>query len=312
METQRAAFLQYLREVKHYAQNTIAAYDNDLSQFIRFADTWGQAPIKQWSDISVELVNAYIASLSEAQYASSTITRKVATIKSLLNYLNSPATRRNPLSKQLSKLRVVKQQPKSLTPDEVERLLHVPAQHGVNSPRTLRDCALLAVLYATGMRVTEAVTLDVSDLHLDEGYLICAEDGRQARRIPIDQGVVALLRRYLSEARPRLIRHAEATALFVNHRGKRLTRQGLWLIIKAHAEAAGLGSKVTPHTLRHSFAMHRLQQGAELREIQHLLGHASPSTTQVYTRYSTTAENQARPHGIIGGSKQLPIQQETG
>jgi integrase/recombinase XerD len=291
MQAQTAAFLQYLREVKHYAQNTIAAYDNDLSQFIRFADTWGQAPIKQWSDISVELVNAYINSLSEAQYASSTITRKVATIKSLLNYLNSPSARRNPLSKKLSKLRVVKQQPRSLSTDEVGRLLDMPAQHGLSSPRALRDCALLAVLYATGMRVTEVVTLDVSDLHLGEGYLICAEDGRQARRIPLDQGVVDLLRRYLNEARPRLIRDTEDIALFVNHRGKRLTRQGLWLIIKAHAEAAGLDSKVTPHTLRHSFAMHRLQQGAELREIQQLLGHASLSTTQVYTRYSTTAEN---------------------
>jgi integrase/recombinase XerD len=291
MQAQTASFLQYLREVKHYAQNTIAAYDNDLTQFIRFVDTWGLAPIKQWSDISVELVNAYIDSLSQAQYASSTITRKVATIKSLLNYLNSPSARRNLLSKQLSKLHVVKQQPRSLTIDEVDRLLNMPAQHGPDSPRTRRDCALLAVLYATGMRVTEVVTLDVPDLHLDEGYLICAEDGRQARRIPIDQGVVDLLRRYLNEARPRLIRHTEDIALFVNHRGRRLTRQGLWLIIKAHAEAAGLGSKVTPHTLRHSFAMHRLQQGAELREIQQLLGHASLSTTQVYTRYSTTAEN---------------------
>ena len=285
MQAQTASFLQYLREVKHYANNTIAAYQNDLAQFIQFANSWGETPVNQWADINVEVVNAYIDNLSHEHYASSTITRKIATIKSLLNYLNSPTPGRNPLSKKLSRLRVIKQRPHSLSPDEVERLLNMPLQDDAQSPRALRDCAMLAVLYATGMRVTEVVTLDPGDLHLDEGYLVCADDGRQPRRIPIDHGVVDVLRRYLNEGRPRLVRYKDEGALFVNHRGKRLTRQGLWLIIKAYAEAAGFQSKVTPHTLRHSFAMHRLQQGTELREVQQLLGHASITTTQIYTRH---------------------------
>jgi integrase/recombinase XerD len=284
MRSQTASFLQYLHEVKHYADNTIAAYQNDLAQFIQFADSWGGVPIHQWSDISVDLINAYIDSLCKEQYASSTITRKIATIKSLLNYLNAPGAGRSGLSKSLAKLHVVKQRPKSLTIEEVDRLLATPCSGDPNSPRVLRDCMLLKLLYATGMRVTEVVMLSVDAVHLDEKYLVGGENERQSRKIPINDETVALLRHYLANARPRLTHDTNLRALFVNHRGKQLTRQGLWLIIKAYAEEAGLTTRVTPHTLRHSFAMHRLQQGAELREIQQLLGHASISTTQVYTR----------------------------
>jgi integrase/recombinase XerD len=284
MRSQTASFLQYLREVKHYADNTIAAYQNDLSQFIQFADNWGVAPVHQWSDINVDLINAYIDSLCKDQYASSTITRKIATIKSLLNYLNAPGAGRSGLSKSLAKLHVVKQRPKSLAIDDVDRLLAMPCKGNPNSPRVLRDCALLNLLYATGMRVTEVVTLTMDAVHLDDGYLICGENDRHSRKIPLNEPTIALLRRYQVDGRPRLTQDTDLRALFVNHRGKQLTRQGLWLIIKAYAEEAGLTTKVTPHTLRHSFAMHRLQQGAELREIQQLLGHASISTTQIYTR----------------------------
>jgi integrase/recombinase XerD len=155
--------------------------------------------------------------------------------------------------------------------------------------RALRDSALLNLLYATGMRVTEAVMLNISSLHLDDCYVTCGEGDRQVRRIPLPADTVALLRRYLAEGRGCLVRDASQCALFVNHRGQKLTRQGLWLIIKAYAEAAGLGDSVTPHTLRHSFAMHRLQQGAELRELQQLLGHASITTTQIYARHTAEA-----------------------
>jgi integrase/recombinase XerD len=290
MRSQTASFLEYLREVKHYADNTIAAYQNDLAQFIQFADAWGGSPVHQWSDINVDLINAYIDSLCKEQYASSTITRKIATIKSLLNYLNAPGAGRSGLSKSLSKLHVVKQRPKALTSEEVQRLLAMPCQGDPNSPRVLRDCALLNLLYETGMRVTEAVTLTLDAIHLDEGYIVGGENERQSRRIPLDEKMIALLRHYLANARPNLTHDPSLRALFVNHRGKQLTRQGLWLIIKAYAEEAGLTTKVTPHTLRHSFAMHRLQKGAELREVQHLLGHASISTTQVYTRKSNDGE----------------------
>lgn len=289
MKTQTSSFLQYLREVKHYAANTIAAYQNDLTQFIKFADSWGPAPLQEWSEISVEMINAYIDLLCREQYASSTITRKIATIKSLLNYLNSPNTGRSTLSKNLSKLQVIKQQPKALNPDEIVRLLDMPLQGNPLSLRALRDSAMLHLLYATGMRVTEVVMLDLNALQFTEKYIICGENERQMRHVPIDQETIDLLNRYLNDGRVHLTQDQSQHALFVNHRGKRLTRQGLWLIIKAYAEAAGLGTSVTPHTLRHSFAMHHLQQGVELREVQQLLGHASISTTQVYTR-RTSAE----------------------
>jgi integrase/recombinase XerD len=284
MRSQTDTFLQYLREVKHYADNTIAAYQNDLTQFIQFARSRG---VERWIDVTVELINAYIDQLTNDQYASSTMTRKVATLKSLLNYLNAPDAGRTSLMKNLSKLHVVKQQPKALTMEEVERLLNMPLMNPPGSPRGLRDQAILNLLYASGMRVTELVMLDMDSVHLDDGYVICGEADRQARRIPLNANTIKILRGYLEEARPLLCPDARQRTLFVNHRGRKLTRQGLWLIIKAYAVSAGLGSTVTPHTLRHSFALHHIQQGADLHEIQHLLGHASISTTQVYTRTGT-------------------------
>jgi integrase/recombinase XerD len=284
MRSQTDSFLQYLREVKHYADNTIAAYQNDLTQFIQFARGRG---VERWIDVSLDLINAYIEQLTTEQYASSTMTRKVATLKSLLNYLNAPDPGRSTLMKNLSKLRVAKQQPKALTMEEVERLLNMPLMNPPGSPRGLRDHAILNLLYGSGMRVTELVTLDIESLHLDEGYVICGEAERQARRIPLSANTVKILRSYLEEGRPILCPDTRQRTLFVNHRGRKLTRQGLWLIIKAYAVSAGLGSAVTPHTLRHSFALHHIQQGADLHEIQHLLGHASISTTQVYTRTGT-------------------------
>ncbi len=295
MRAKMTSFLHFLREEQHYADNTIAAYQSDLAQFIRFAEGWGTASDKQWSDVSVEMVDAYIDSLYREAYAASTVVRKIATIKSILNYLQAPGGGRSSLAKKLAKLSLVKHQPKSLSRDEVERLLSMPCQHKPESARSLRDSALLNLLYATGMRVTEAVMLSVSSLHLDDCYVTCGEGDRQVRRIPLPVSTVAILRRYLAEGRGCLVRDTSQCALFVNHRGQKLTRQGLWLIIKAYAEAAGLGDSVTPHTLRHSFAMHRLQQGADLRELQQLLGHASISTTQVYARQTAEAEAATAP-----------------
>ncbi len=284
MQSQALTFLQYLRDVKHYAENTIAAYQSDLAQFTQFANQWSEGPVQEWADVSVNLINSYIDCLCREGYASSTVIRKVATIKSMLNYLHTPGGGRSSLVKKLAKLSLAKQQPKSLSVSQVDQLLQMPGKDQPDSPRSLRDTALLRVLYATGMRVTEVVTLSMDALNLDGGYLICHEGERQARQIPLDAETVAILCRYLTEARPRLVSAPEMRILFTNHRGKPLTRQGLWLILKGYAEAAGLGTSVTPHTLRHSFAMHRLQQGVELREVQHLLGHASISTTQIYMR----------------------------
>jgi integrase/recombinase XerD len=181
MRAQMAAFLQFLRDEQHYAENTITAYQSDLAQFVRFADGWGNASDKQWSDVSVEMVDDYIDSLYRDAYAASTVVRKVATIKSILNYLQAPGGGRSSLAKKLAKLSLVKHQPKSLSRDEVERLLSMPCQRKPGSARSLRDSALLSLLYTTGMRVSEAVMLNVSALHLDECYVTCGEaSGRYA------------------------------------------------------------------------------------------------------------------------------------
>jgi integrase/recombinase XerD len=222
----------------------------------------------------------------EREYASATVARKIAAAKSFFHYLVSLGMLVEDPSSTLDSPKVRKYLPTSLSEEDVDRLLKAPVKH--DTMRGLRDSALLELLYATGMRVSEVVDLDLGDLVLDEGYVRCANktSKHKARLIPVHQRAVAALRGYLGESRPKLARNAEEMALFLNHRGHRLTRQGLWLIIKKYVEEAGINAQVTPHTLRHSFATHLLNGGADVREVQGLLGHANISTTQVYAQVS--------------------------
>jgi integrase/recombinase XerD len=219
-------------------------------------------------------------------YASSTIARKVAALKSFFNYLNSKGIIDENPTIEIDSPKVKKRLPQTLTFTEVERLLEAPG-HG-NSPKTLRDRALLTTLYETGMRVTEIVSLQVADVDLNRLSLSSPTRQGISREIPLNEETKALLVEYLAEGRPHLIKNERETALFLNHRGEQLTRQGLWLIIKGYAREAGLQNEVTPHTLRHSFAVHRISKGSKLEDIQRLLGHANISTTQIYTQMETT------------------------
>jgi integrase/recombinase XerD len=179
---------------------------------------------------------------------------------------------------------------------EVERLMTAPL--GGDSAKALRDVTLLNVLYETGMRVTEVVSLQVEDLSPDRTTLSSPTRQGEARAIPIPETTQHLMTQYLANGRPQLVRDAGERALFLNHRGEKLTRQGLWLIIKGYARQAGLNAEVTPHTLRHSFAVHRLSRGLKLEEIQHLLGHANISTTQIYTQMDAGGDSPAPADAI--------------
>ncbi len=279
MKLQVTSFLHYLREQKQYADNTITAYQNDLSQFIEFMATHSATPIQDWVEVNAALLNAFLDYLDEQHYAQSTITRKIATIKSLYNYLNLPISRIL-VSPNRVKLRLKRQQPKALPEEDIAHLLSIPGQR--QSPKALRDYALLNLLYATGMRVSEAVMLRVDSIDLVNKVVECGEDSRNTRQIPLPDEVLPLLQRYLTDSRAHLTKNGNERALFVNHRGGPLTRQGLWLIIKSYAEAAGLTTPVTPNVLRHSFALHFLKQGGSAQELQKLLGHANLATTQIY------------------------------
>ncbi len=281
MEDQLAAFLTFLQEERSYSENTTAAYRNDLSQFLTFLRR--HAPqTATWNDVTPDLVSAYVQSLQERRYASSSVARKVAATKSFFHHLYAQGLVEADPTAPIDSPRVEKRLPTTLSSEDIERLLAAP--RGRRSPKHLRDAALLALLYATGMRVTEAVSLTLDDLDLQAHELRSPGPDEAARRLPFDAETARHLKRYLESGRPSLLKDGQATALFLNHRGQQLTRQGLWLIIKAYAKEVALSQDVTPHTLRHSFAAHKLRSGSDLHQIQQLLGHANISTTQIYTQ----------------------------
>ena len=282
MEEQLLAFLSHLKQEYHYSENTVAAYRNDLNQFLDYVEERAGANLTDWASVSEDDIEAYLTFMKhKAQpYASSTIARKVAAIKSFYNFLATQGLVDENPTLEVDSPKVKKRLPQTLTLDEVERLLDAPL--GGHSAKNLRDVTLLNVLYETGMRVTEVVSIQLEDVALDRSALSSPTRQGDARDIPIEESTKALLDQYLAEGRPQLAKDNQERALFLNHRGEKLTRQGLWLIIKGYAKQAGLNTEVTPHTLRHSFAVHRLSKGSKLEDIQRLLGHANISTTQIY------------------------------
>ncbi|GAB4160361.1 MAG: tyrosine recombinase [Candidatus Promineifilaceae bacterium] len=283
MEEQLAIFLELLQAERQYSENTTAAYKNDLGQFMSFLM---QAPnqVANWDEVTPEIVAAYVESMKSGDYASSTVARKVAAIKSFFHHLLARGSIQSDPTAGIDSPKVEKRLPVTLSSEAVEKLLQAPMAKAEQTPKHLRDAALLALLYATGMRVTEVVSLTVNDIDLATRQLHSPGKDDAERRLPFDAGTAHSLKEYLEKGRPHLLKHEAEEALFLNHRGQQLTRQGLWLIIKSYARESSLDNSVTPHTLRHSFAAHKLQSGSNLQTVQHLLGHANISTTQIYAQ----------------------------
>jgi integrase/recombinase XerD len=280
VQAQVDRFLRYLQDEQGYSENTIAAYRNDLRQFVTFIDQAAADSTSSWGDVDRQLIERYGGFLDERNYAPSTVARKIASVKSFFSYLlDSGLLKENP-TVVLDAPKVEKPLPRIMSVEEVERLLAEPAKG--TTPKALRDRALLDLLYATGMRVSEVITLRVSDVDMVGEYVLCVGRDGKTRQLPLTTRALESLSAYLEKGREALVQDRAETMLFVNQRGHPLTRQGLWLIIKAYAEAAGLGPDITPHTLRHSFAAHHLAGGTKLQEVRELLGHANISTTQVY------------------------------
>ncbi len=292
MRQQLEDFLHFLVVERGHSENTLVAYRNDLTQFIEAIEA-RTPPVTTWSQVDKDGIVAYLSQLRERGYASSTIARKVAALKSLFHFLVTDGVVGEDPTATLDSPKIKKRLPRTLTGDDVERLLAAPARE--TGPKAQRDMALLELLYATGMRVTELVTLQLEDVNLAAGMVrVRHGKGNKERIVPIHERAMRVLRDYIESARTALAKPGGDTqALFLNHRGQQLTRQGTWLIIKEYAQAAGIQTPVTPHMLRHSFATHMLEsEQATLVDVQHFLGHANISTTQIYTQ--VTGEHKRR------------------
>lgn len=269
------AFGDYLTQVKHASPNTLDSYLRDIKQYLSYLQEQG---IRVPTLAGVETLEAYVHYLQNAQKSNATITRHIASVRSFYQYLmlNGEASV-NP-AKGIKLKRSPKKMPQILSGSEISLLLSQP---NPQEPKGCRDKAMLELLYATGIRATELVDLNVDDVNLHTGVLYCRGE-RGERIIPIYPQAVSAVSDYIFRIRRMIISPDGGQALFTNLNGHRLTRQGFWKIVKGYAERAGITKEITPHTLRHSFALHLLENGADLKDIQQMLGHSDISSTQMY------------------------------
>jgi integrase/recombinase XerD len=276
-------FLNYLAVEKGYSEHTIAAYRNDLTGLADFAKNQN---ISNWSGFGRQNMQGYLLDLKERGYVATTMARKVAAGRSFFGFLLLEGIIKNDPTENMSSPSVGKALPKPIPLNQVRLLLEQPAK--LNTAEAKRDRAMLELLYATGMRISELVALNLSDVNTEGDHFVrCFGKGRKERIIPLYEQIALTIKKYIDEDRPKLAHGKKETALFLNARGERLTRQGFWQKLKEYVKSAGLDAQISPHTLRHSFATHMLSGGADLRSVQELLGHANISTTQVYTHLST-------------------------
>ncbi len=286
-------FLTHLSGERGCSENTISAYRVDLTQFKEYLGRRLSGDEDAlWCRVAKNYIISYIMYLKgDREYAAATSARKVAAIRSFFHFLVAEGLIRDDPTATLDSLRVKKHLPKPMTVQDVDKLLDEAAK--LITPKGLRDRAILELLYATGMRVSEVVSLRVDDVNLASASVRCWGKGSKERVIPMHQQAVASIRDYVEKGRTQLVKDADEKTLFLNMRGRPLTRQGLWLVFKEYVEKAGLSPEITPHTLRHSFATHMLDRHADLINVQKLLGHTSISTTQVYTHVSSERLREA-------------------
>lgn len=272
-----AAYREYLAEEKQASANTLSSYIRDLTQFQSWLITNNAADLRK---VKKDTINEYLLHMNHSGKSPATVTRSTASIKSFYNYMvQIGAVKTNP-AKAVVAMKVERKYPEILTNREVELFLEQPK---CVDEKGFRDHAMLELLYATGIRVSELIGLNVNDVNLSAGFIRCTSRGKE-RIVPLYHTAVKALEDYVRDIRPRIIADEEEHALFVNMNGERMSRQGFWKIIKYYQEKAHIDKEITPHTLRHSFAAHLLENGADLRSIQEMLGHSDISSTQVYAQ----------------------------
>ena len=277
MERQLKLFFEFLANEKKVSDNTLQSYKRDLKQYRRFLESYGI----HYNKANEEDINLYIKELQESGKKASSISRAIASIRSFYQFILKRKKMKTDPTENVRSPKIEKRVPSVLTSKEVELLLEQPKDVDLKGTR---DKAMLEFAYATGMRVTEIISLNIDDVNIEEGYVTC-ETGIKQRTIPLGTMALNALREYINDARDVLIKDENQKALFVNVNGGRLTRQGFWKIIKYYKEQAHITKDITPHVLRHSFATHLLQNGADLKAIQTMLGHSDISSTQVYMQF---------------------------
>ena len=277
MEKQLNLFFGFLENEKKVSSNTLQSYKRDLKQFEKYIEENNE----DYSKITDEGIKDYISHMQEIGKKPSTISRGLASIRSFYQYEAKNKNIENDPTEGIQSPKIEKRVPSILTSNEVALLLEQPKNVDLKG---IRDKAMLEFAYATGMRVTEIISLNVEDINLETGYVTC-KNGKKERTVPVGNMSLKALKEYIANARKTLIKDENEKALFVNINGRRLTRQGFWKIIKYYKEQAHITKEITPHVLRHSFATHLLQNGADLKAIQSMLGHSDISSTQVYMQF---------------------------
>ncbi|RBW70375.1 site-specific tyrosine recombinase XerD [Bacillus taeanensis] len=283
MNDQVNDFLHYLVVERGLSQNTVTAYKRDLHSYTDYLVK--QESLTSIKDVQRTHIISYLHDLQQKGKAATTLARNIASIRSFHQFLLREQAVDNDPSVHIETPKTERRLPKVLSTEEVERLLEAPDETSLIG---IRDKAMLEVLYAAGLRVSELIQLNVNDVHLTMGFLRCMGKGNKERIIPLGKLAGDAVQRYIEKSRHRLLKRQHSEALFLNHHGKRLTRQGFWKILKGLAQKASIEKALTPHTLRHSFATHLLENGADLRAVQEMLGHADISTTQIYTHVTKT------------------------
>ena len=277
MERQLKLFFEFLEKEKKLSDNTLQSYKRDLKQFRKFLESYSL----HYNKVTEDDMDFYIKELQDKGKKASSISRAIASIRSFYQFvLKRKKVKKDPTAN-IKSPKIEKRVPSVLSSKEVELLLDQPKDVDLKGTR---DKAMLEFAYATGMRVTEIISLDIDNVNLEEGYVTC-KSGNKQRTIPLGTMALNALKEYIEDARDILIKDENQKALFVNVNGGRLTRQGFWKIIKYYKEQAHITKDITPHVLRHSFATHLLQNGADLKAIQTMLGHSDISSTQVYMQF---------------------------
>lgn len=278
MESELKAFIHYLIVEKGLAQNSVSAYERDLTAYVNYLLKVEQ---KQFlNDVKKSDILHFIHHLNDSGKASASTARMLSSIRSFHKFLIREKKTDHDPSEHIDTPRPDKKLPKTLSTSEIETLMEIPER---NTPLGMRNKAMLEMLYASGMRVSELCGLKMEDIHLQMGFVRCLGKGNKERIIPLGQMASDALTHFIREGRPVLMRRQSHHTLFVNHHGRPISRQGFWKVLKQLAQKAGIEKELTPHTLRHSFATHLLENGADLRAVQEMLGHADISTTQIYT-----------------------------
>lgn len=291
MKRHLRSFIHYLAAERGLAPNTLESYERDLFQYLDYIDKLGVRAVEETGKLHIA---QYLQQLKRLGRAPATLSRTIVSIRAFYQFLVRERLIVQDPSIHMEAPKLEKKLPTVLSVEEVERLLD--AQETKSAAGT-RDKAMLELLYATGIRVSELISLDVGHINIEMGFIQCIGKGSKERIIPLGRVAADWLRHYLDEVRPGLLRQDKPEeALFINHLGTRLTRQGFWKIMKRYAREAGIDKEITPHTLRHSFATHLLENGADLRSVQEMLGHADISTTQVYAHVTKARMKEIYDH----------------